>query len=67
MRKSLRLSLFALVCIITGAGCGPTTTPTLPPELQAGEYELQVGIYSPTTGQRYRLIEPEEDICLIVR
>jgi hypothetical protein len=31
----------------------------LQPDLSAGDYEIQVGIYSVTTGQRYRLIAPE--------
>jgi hypothetical protein len=31
----------------------------LPPELPAGEYELQVGVYSATTGQRHAVVEPE--------
>ena len=31
----------------------------LPLELPAGEYELQVGVYSATTGQRYSVVEPQ--------
>ena len=31
----------------------------VPSELPAGKYEIQVGIYSSTHGQRYRVIEPE--------
>lgn len=38
----------------------------LPVELPAGEYEIQVGIYSATSGQRYRLVEPENDPHVIV-
>ena len=34
----------------------------LPSELPAGDYEIQVGIYSTTSGQRYTLIEPESNI-----
>jgi hypothetical protein len=39
----------------------------LPPELPPGEYEIQVGVYSATSGQRYRLIEPEEGVYMVVR
>lgn len=39
----------------------------LPPELQAGEYELQIGIYSPTTGQRYSVVEPEAGHYVVVQ
>jgi hypothetical protein len=39
----------------------------LPPELPAGEYELQVGIYSATSGQRYSLVEPEGGTYVIVQ
>lgn len=31
----------------------------LPPELPAGAYEVQVGIYNPTSGQRYIVAGPE--------
>lgn len=39
----------------------------LPPELPAGEYELQVGIYSSTSGQRYSLVEPEGGTYVVVQ
>jgi hypothetical protein len=39
----------------------------LPAELPPGEYEIQVGVYSATSGQRYRLVEPEEGVYLVVR
>jgi hypothetical protein len=39
----------------------------LPPELPPGEYEIQVGVYSATSGQRYRLFEPEEGVYTVVR
>jgi hypothetical protein len=39
----------------------------LPPELPPGEYEIQVGVYSATSGQRYRLVEPEEGVYIVVR
>lgn len=39
----------------------------LPSELPAGEYEIQVGIYSSTNGQRYSLIEPEGETYVIVQ
>ncbi len=39
----------------------------LPSALPAGEYEIQVGIYSSTSGMRYSLIEPEGSTCVIVR
>ena len=38
----------------------------LPAELPAGEYEIQVGIYSATSGQRYRLMEPENESHVII-
>ncbi len=38
----------------------------LPPELPAGDYEVQVGIYSSITNLRYRLIEPEENVYIVV-
>jgi len=38
----------------------------LPPELPPGEYEIQVGVYSATSGQRYRLVEPEEGVYIVV-
>jgi len=38
----------------------------LPPELPPGEYEIQVGVYSATSGQRYRLVEPEEEVYMVV-
>ena len=34
----------------------------LPPELPAGTYEVQVGIYNPTSGQRYIVAGPEGGI-----
>jgi hypothetical protein len=39
----------------------------LPPDLQAGEYELQIGIYSPATGQRYNVVEPEAGPYVVVQ
>jgi hypothetical protein len=39
----------------------------LPPELQAGEYELQIGIYNYTTGQRYSVVEPEAGPYVVVQ
>jgi hypothetical protein len=39
----------------------------LPSELPAGEHEIQVGIYSSTSGMRYSLIEPEGSTYVIVR
>jgi hypothetical protein len=39
----------------------------LPPELPPGEYEIQVGVYSATSSQRYRLVEPEQGVYLVVR
>jgi hypothetical protein len=39
----------------------------LPSELPTGEYEIQVGIYSSTSGMRYSLIEPEGSTYVIVR
>ncbi len=38
----------------------------LPPELPPGEYEIQVGVYSAASGQRYRLVEPEEGVYIVV-
>ncbi len=38
----------------------------LPPELPAGEYEIRVGIYNPTSGQRYTIISPEGGAFLVV-
>jgi hypothetical protein len=39
----------------------------LPPELPAGECEIQVGIYNPTSGQRYRATGEEGGPYVIVR
>jgi hypothetical protein len=39
----------------------------LPPELSAGAYEVQVGIYNPTSGQRYVVTGPEGGPFLAVR
>jgi hypothetical protein len=39
----------------------------LPLELPAGKYELQVGVYSATTGQRYVVVEPEAGPYVAVR
>ena len=38
----------------------------LPPEPPEGEYEIQVGIYDPTGGLRYRVTAPEEGAWHIV-
>ena len=38
----------------------------LPPDLPAGEYEIQVGIYNDTSGQRYRVTAPEEGAYYVV-
>jgi hypothetical protein len=39
----------------------------LPPELPAGAYEIQVGVYSATSGQRYSLVEPAGGTCVVVQ
>jgi hypothetical protein len=39
----------------------------LPPELPAGAYEIQVGVYSATSGQRYSLVEPAEGTYVVVQ
>jgi hypothetical protein len=39
----------------------------LPPELPAGECEIQVGIYNPTSGQRYSVTEPEGEWYVVVK
>jgi hypothetical protein len=39
----------------------------LPAELPTGEYEIQVGIYNPTSGQRYRVTGPEGGAYVVVR
>jgi hypothetical protein len=39
----------------------------LPPELPPGEYEIQVGIYDPTTQMRYGLIELEGETYVVVQ
>jgi hypothetical protein len=39
----------------------------LPSELPAGEYEIRVGIYSATGGQRYSLVEPDGGVWVVVQ
>jgi hypothetical protein len=39
----------------------------LPAELPAGECEVQVGIYNPTSGQRYSVTEPEGEWYVVVK
>jgi len=39
----------------------------LPPDLPAGEYEIQVGIYNDTSGQRYSVTGPEGGPYVVVR
>jgi hypothetical protein len=39
----------------------------LPPELPAGAYEVQVGIYDPTSGQRFLVTRPEAGPCIAVK
>ena len=36
-------------------------------ELPAGECEVQVGLYNPTSGQRYRVTEPEAGPYVVVK
>jgi len=39
----------------------------LPAELPAGECEVQVGIYNPTSGQRYRVTQPQGEWYVVVK
>jgi hypothetical protein len=39
----------------------------LPAELPAGEYEIQVGIYNDTSGQRYSVTGPEGGPYVVVK
>jgi hypothetical protein len=58
--------LFPVESWETGAVMRDQFALQLPAELPAGEYEIQVGIYSATSGQRYRLVEPGNDPHVIV-